>query len=146
MLARFLHDTLVRYNYENYRSKPYKRQHVELEHIEHFDTKPFMQKRSSIILRKADGLSLKKVAETLSCSEPMVNRWVKRSLEKGVGGLRNKPGQGAKPIMDSSEEEAEREAIKRGSLSVMKAKEGWQQPTGKEACRNTYRAFLSTLA
>lgn len=75
-----------------------KRQRVELEYMEYFDTRPFMQKRSSIILKKADGLSSKRVAEMLACSEPMVNRWIKRYLEKGVDGLRNKPGQGAKPI------------------------------------------------
>lgn len=123
-----------------------KRQRVELEYMEHFDTRPFMQKRSSIILKKADGLSSKRVAEMLSCSEPMVNRWVKRYLEKGVDGLRNKPGQGAKPIMDASDEEAVRNAIELDRLSVMKAKERWQQATGKEACRDTYRAFLSALA
>ncbi len=75
-----------------------KKQRVELEYIEYYAPRPYMQKRSSIILRKVDGLSSKKVAETMSCSEPMVNRWVKRYLEKGVEGLRNEPGQGAKPI------------------------------------------------
>ncbi len=123
-----------------------KKQRVELEYIEHFDSRPFMQKRSRIILCKADGLSSKKIAEMLSCSEPKVNRWVKRYLEHGVDGLRNKPGQGAKPIMDSLDEEAVRIAIEKDRLSVMKAKERWQQATGKEACRDTYRAFLSALA
>ena len=123
-----------------------KKQRVELEYIEHFDPRPFMQKRSRIILNKADGLSSKEIAEMLSCSEPKVNRWVKRYLEQGVDGLRNKPGQGAKRIMDSSDEEAVRLAIEKDRLSVMKAKERWQQATGKEACRDTYRAFLSALA
>lgn len=31
-----------------------KKQRVELEYIEHFDSRPFMQKRSRIILDKAD--------------------------------------------------------------------------------------------
>ena len=83
----------------------------------------------------------KKIAERLSCSEHKVNRWVRRYLEQGIDGLRNKPGQGAKPIMDSSDEEAVRHAIEKDRLSVMKAKERWQQATGKEACRDTYRAF-----
>ncbi len=123
-----------------------KKQRVELEYIEHFDSSPFMQKRSSIILDKADDLPSKKIAERLSCSEHKVNRWVRRYLEQGIDGLRNKPGQGAKPIMDSSDEEAVRDAIEKDRLSVMKAKERWQQATGKEACRDTYRAFLSALA
>ena len=123
-----------------------KRQRVELEHMEHFDSRPFMQKRSRIILLKARGLSSKEIAERLSCSEPKVNRWVNRYLAEGADGLRNKPGQGAKTIMDSSDEEAVRAAIEKDRLSVMKAKERWQQVTGKEACRDTYRAFLSALA
>lgn len=123
-----------------------KKQRVELEYIEQFDSKPFMQKRSRIILDKADGMPSKKIAERLSCSEHKVNRWVRRYLEQGIDGLRNKPGQGAKPIMDSSDEEAVRDAIEKDRLSVMKAKERWQQATGKEACRDTYRAFLSALA
>lgn len=104
-----------------------KKQRVELEYIEHFDSRPFMQKRSRIILDKDDGLPSKKIAERLSCSEYKVNRWVRRYLEQGIDGLRNKPGQGAKPIMDSSDEEAVRHAIEKVRLSVMKAKERWQQ-------------------
>lgn len=123
-----------------------KKQRVELEYIEHFDPREFMQKRSRIILDKAEGLPSKAIAEKLSCSEHKVNRWVNRYLEQGVDGLRNKPGQGAKPIMDSSDEGAVRDAIEKDRLSVMKAKERWQNATGKEACRDTYRAFLSALA
>ena len=123
-----------------------KKQRVELEYIEHFDPRSFMQKRSRIILDKADRLPSREIAEKLSCSEHKVNRWVKRYLEHGVDGLRNKPGQGAKPIMDTSDEEAVRQAIEKDRLSVMKAKERWQNTTGKEACRDTYRAFLSALA
>lgn len=55
MLARFLHDVKVDTTYENNRSKTYKKQRVELEYIEYFDSRPFMQKRKRIILDKADG-------------------------------------------------------------------------------------------
>ncbi|MDE5881061.1 MAG: helix-turn-helix domain-containing protein [Muribaculaceae bacterium] len=123
-----------------------KKQRVELEYMEHFDPRPFMQKRSRIVLDKADGLPSKEIADRLSCSEHKVNRWVKWYLEQGIDGLRNKPGQGAKPIMDPSDEAAVREAIEKDRLSVMKSKERWHKATGKEACRDTYRAFLSALA
>ncbi|WP_354003335.1 helix-turn-helix domain-containing protein [Paramuribaculum intestinale] len=59
-----------------------KKQRVELEYIEHFDSRPFMQKRSRIILDKADGMPSKKIAERLSCSEHKVNRWVRRYLDR----------------------------------------------------------------
>lgn len=47
-----------------------KKQLVELENIEHFDPRPFMQKRSQIILFKSQGIPSKEIAERLSCSEP----------------------------------------------------------------------------
>ena len=122
-----------------------KKQRVELEYIEHFDSRPFMQKRSRIILDKADGMPSKKIAERLSCSEHKVNRWVRRYLEQGIDGLRNKPGQGAKPIMDSSDEEAVRHAIEKDRLSVMKAKERWQQATGKEGVSRHVQGFFISL-
>lgn len=123
-----------------------KKQRVELEYTLHFDPRSFMQTRSQIVLYKADGLSSKTIAEKLSCSEHKVNRWVKRYLSDGIDGLRNKPGQGCKPIMDSSDTQAVIEAIEKDRLSVMKAKERWEQAKGKEACRDTFRAFLSALA
>lgn len=123
-----------------------KKQRVELEYVLHFDPRPFMQKRSQYILLKAEGRSSKSIAEELSSSVLTVNRWVNRYLKSGMDGLRNKPGQGAKPIMDSSDTEKVIEAIQKDRLSVMKAKERWQEATGKEACRSTFRSFLSALA
>lgn len=123
-----------------------KKQRVELEYIAHFDPRPFKQLRSRIVLLKSDGLSSRKVAEQLSVSELTVNRWVNRYLSAGADGLRNKPGQGCKPIMDSSDEAVVIEAIQKDRLSVMKAKERWQNATGKEACKSTFRSFLSALA
>ncbi len=67
-------------------------------------------------------------------------------LSAGITGLRNKPGQGCKPIMGPADESVVIEAIQKDRLSVMKAKERWQQATGKEACKSTFRSFLSALA
>lgn len=121
-----------------------KRQKMELEFTAEFDTRAFMQKRSRIILMKADGLSSREIARALSISEPLVNRWVSRYREKGFAGLRNKTEQGAKPIMDPSDEIAVREAIDKDRLSLMKAKERWQHATGKEASRSTFRNFYQS--
>lgn len=123
-----------------------KEQRVELEYAVYFDPRPFMRKRCQFILRKADGLSSKAIAEELSSSILTVDRWMNRYLKSGMEGLRNKPGQGTKPIMDSSDKEKVIEAIRKDRLSVMKAKERWQEATGKEACRSTFRSFLSALA
>lgn len=123
-----------------------RRQQVELEYATYFDSKPFMQTRCKIILMKAEGQASQNIADQLGISVPMVNRWVHRYISEGFEGLRNKPVQGAKPIMDASDEKAVREAIEKDRLSLMKAKEGWQNATGKKASRSTFRSFLSALA
>ena len=144
MLARFLHSSKAD-NYENHRSKPY--QETTCGVGIHRALRPqAVHAETKLDNIKAQGTPSKEIAERLSCSEPKFNRWVKRYLAQGVDGLRSKPGQEAKLIMDSSDKEAVRLAIEKDRLSVMKAKERWQQATGKEACRDTYRAFLSALA
>lgn len=75
-----------------------------------------------------------------------VNSWVKRFEAEGIKGLETRPGRGRKPIMDSSDEEAVRIAIENDRQSVKKAKEAWQQASGKEASESTFRSFLSALA
>ena len=49
-------------------------------------------------------------------------------------------------IIDSSDEEAVRRAIENDRQSVKKAKEAWQQASGKKASESTFRTFLSALA
>ena len=68
MLARFLHNTKVRYSYENHRSKTYQETTCELEYIEHFDSRPFMQKRSRISLTKLIPALKEDIAERLAAS------------------------------------------------------------------------------
>lgn len=122
------------------------KQRAELEYAVHFDPRVFMRKRCQYVLLKSEGRSSRSIASELTTTELTVNRWVKRYLASGLEGLHNKPGQGAKRIMDASDAEVVIEAIQKDRLSVMKAKERWQQATGKEACRSTFRSFLSALA
>ena len=48
--------------------------------------------------------------------------------------------------MDSSDEDAVHRAIENDWQGVKKAKEVWQQASGKKASESTFRAFLSALA
>ena len=75
-----------------------------------------------------------------------VNSRVKRFETEGIKGLETRPGRGRKPIMDCSDEESVRKAIENDRQSVKKAKEAWQQVSGKEASESTFRAFLCALA
>ena len=102
--------------------------------------------RCRTILLKAEGLTSKEVGVQTEQSHISVNSWVKRFETEGIKGLETRPGRGRKPIMDSSDEDAVRIAIENDRQSVKKAKEAWQQASGKKASERTFRAFLSALA
>ena len=102
--------------------------------------------RCRTVLLKSTGLTSEQVGEQTDMTHISVNSWVKRFETEGIKGLETRPGRGRKPIMDCSDEEAVRKAIENDRQSVMKAKEAWQQASGKEASESTFRAFLSTLA
>ena len=102
--------------------------------------------RCRAVLLKSSGLTSKAIGEQTEMTHISVNSWVKRFESEGIKGLETRPGRGRKPIMDSSDEKAVRIAIENDRQSVRKAKEAWQQATGKEASESTFRAFLSALA
>lgn len=102
--------------------------------------------RCRTILLKAKGLTSKEVGVQTEQTHISVNSWVKRFETEGIKGLETRPGRGRKPIMDNSDEDAVRIAIEKDRQSVMKAKEAWQQASGKKASESTFRAFLSALA
>mgnify|MGYP000487072781 CR=1 FL=1 len=101
--------------------------------------------RCRAILLKSKGLTSKKVGEQTEMTHISVNSWVKRFETEGISGLETRPGRGRKPIMDSSDEEIVRKAIENDRQSVKKAKEAWQQASGKEASASTFRAFFIRL-
>ena len=102
--------------------------------------------RCRAVLLKSQGLTSKEVGRQTEMTHISVNSWVRRFEAEGISGLRTRPGRGRKPIMDCSDEEAVRAAIEKDRQSMKKAKEAWQQASGKEASESTFRSFLSALA
>jgi transposase len=102
--------------------------------------------RCHALLLKSEGLSSVRVGEQSEMTAQSVNGWVKRFQSEGIKGLYTRPGQGRKPIMDCSDEEAVRKAIESDRQSVRSAKEEWQKTSGKEASELTFSRFLSALA
>jgi transposase len=102
--------------------------------------------RCRAILLKSECLSSAQVGEQTEMTAQSVNHWVKRFELEGIKGLHTRPGQGRKPIIDCSDEEAVRKAIEADRQSVKMAREAWQKATGKEASELTFRRFLSALA
>jgi len=105
-----------------------------------------LRMRCRAVLLKSEGLSSVQVGEQTEMTAQSVNGWVKRFESEGFKGLHTRAGQGRKPIMDCSDEEAVRKAIESDRQSVRLAKEAWQNSSGKEASDLTFRRFLSALA
>ena len=54
----------------------------------------YMVLRARIVLLSADGLEVHEIAASLSVDRQVVRRWVKRYLEAGFDGLRDRPRSG----------------------------------------------------
>ena len=102
--------------------------------------------RCKAVLLKSEGLSSKAIGQIVEMTQISVNKWVKRYLLEGISGLETRTGRGRKTIMDCSDEEAVRKAIENDRQSVNKAREAWQNASGKEASESTFKRFLSALA
>lgn len=102
--------------------------------------------RCRAVLLKSEGLSSVRVGEQTEKTAQSVNGWVKRFETEGFDGLYTRSGQGRKPIMDCSDEDAVRKAIESDRQSVRAAKEAWQTSSGKEASDLTFKRFLAALA
>lgn len=110
------------------------------------DTRHCFRMRCHAVLLKSEGKSSSKVGERVGMNEHTVNSWLKRYREEGIRGLETRPGRGRKAIMDFTDEDAVRHAIEQDRQGVNRARETWQQSSGKEASESTFKRFLSALA
>lgn len=101
--------------------------------------------RCKSILLKSLGKSASEIAEIFDVTVPTVYSWIRRYKENGIKGLETRPGQGRKPIMDCSDEDAVRKAIDEDRQSVSKAREAWEKASGKQASDITFKRFLEAL-
>jgi transposase len=106
-----------------------------------------LRMRCHAILLKAEGRTSKEVGLITGMCNISVNSWTKRFVINGINGLETQPGRGRKPIISIVEDkEAILKAIKENRQRLQTAKAEWESQSGKKVCRNTFRAFLKTLA
>jgi transposase len=99
-----------------------------------------------VILLKSEGRSSKDVGLITGMSHVSVNSWVKRFKSGGISGLRNKAGQGRKPILDSEDKQRLLESVKNHRQRLQTAKAEWESSRGKSISDSTLRRFLKVLA
>ena len=106
-----------------------------------------LRKRCQTILLKSDGRHSKDVGSIVGMSHVSVNSWLKRYKTDGILGLNIKSGRGRKPIIDKVINEAEvLEIAKKHRQRLQTAKAEWEENSGKEVSRATFRRFLKSLA
>lgn len=94
------------------------------------------------VLLKANGMSAAIVGKRVEMEQHTVNKWLGQHKTECIKGLETRPRRGRKPIMDCSNEMSARLAIEQDHQKVIKAREAWQQATGKEASDSILAALV----
>ncbi len=104
-------------------------------------------RRCFILLLKSKGLKSADIAELLGITDQSVNNWVKRYEVLGLEGLKTKPGQGRKAILNKEEDEKHVRAIIEKERQRLKlVKEELEKSCDKEFSLSTLKRFLKTLS
>ena len=105
------------------------------------------RKRCHMVLLKSQGYTSKQITAILGGCEVVVNTWLDRFEAEGVEGLRNKPGQGKKPILDAANDrERIDEAVKNNRQQLKLARVEAQEALDKEFSLKTLKRFLKKTA
>ena len=108
-------------------------------------SKSFSQ-RCHMILLKSQGRTSQEIADIFGVTFQPVNSWVKRYLESGIEGLKTRPGQGRKPILDKVQDgEKVKATIKKERQRIKLAKEELENDLGKKFSVLTLKRFLKNL-
>jgi len=118
---------------------------IQLEKGYHLGETHCFRIRCKSILLKSQGETADNIAKILEVTTPTVFSWLKRYKTDGMEGLKTQPGRGRKPIIGITDEDIIRKAIEEDRQSVSKARETWQNATGKKAGDATLKRFLSVL-
>lgn len=105
------------------------------------------RQRCQMILLKAQRLPSREVARRVGCCEVVVNTWLRRYQEHGLGGLKTRPGRGRRPILQAATDlEAVRRAVQKNRQRVSLAKAELEQELGKGFSTLTLKRFLKKTA
>ena len=104
-------------------------------------------RRCHFVLLKNQGKTSQEIADIFRITIQPVNRWCNRYLKHGIVGLQTKPGQGRKPILDKTKDEAIIKAtVQKERQRLKKAKKILENELDKSFSLKTLQRFLKTLA
>jgi transposase len=105
---------------------------------------PFRQ-RCKMVLLKSEGYSAKAIAVILGSNMASVYNWLKRFDTDGVAGLRTKPGQGRKPILEAEHLSMVRAAVEQERQRLSQARQIIEDNIGKKMSEETLTRFLKVI-
>ncbi len=104
------------------------------------------RQRCQIILLKSQHSPRRsswEVASIVGCCEVVVNNWMTRYEQEGIGGLHTKPGRGRKAILQAETDlESIRQAVRSNRQRLRVAKADLEDALGKSFSDKTLRRFL----
>ncbi len=104
-------------------------------------------KRCHYVLLKSQGRTSEEIAEIFGMTIQPVNRWCNRYLATGIEGLKTKPGQGRKPILDKDKDlSLIKERVQQERQKLKNAKALLEKDLDKSFSLKTLQRFLKTLA
>jgi transposase len=98
-----------------------------------------------MILLKSEGYTSKKISNILNTNGISVHNWVKRYERDGIEGLRTKPGQGRKRILEEDHIDIVRAAVEQERQRLSQAQKIIEQNIGKKMSNETLTCFLEVI-
>lgn len=98
-----------------------------------------------IVLLKSEGRISKEIASFLGTTEQKVNRWLWRYKQTGIKGLSIGKGRGRTSILQASDSESVKAAVKKHRQRISQAKVELEKSLRKEFSQKTLVRFLKNL-
>ena len=122
-------------------------QRQELEYGYNYGPSAVFRKRCHIILLKSAGRSSADVSAIVGMNQTSINNWVTRYESLGIAGLKNKPGQGRKPILDENRDKDQvTKAVKQERQRLGQAKSILEKELDRRFSKRTLQRFLKNLS
>ena len=116
-----------------------------LEHVYKTDSNYSFRQRCKMVLLKSAGYTAKDIAVILSSNLASVYNWLNRYDAAGIAGLRTRPGQGRKPILEEAHVNIVRAAVEQERQRLSQARQIIEENIGRKMSQETLTRFLKVI-
>ena len=120
-------------------------QRIALDKGAKYGATPSYRMRCRAILLKENAISSLIVAQQLGCCEMSINDWMKRFEQQGIEGLKVSKGRGRRNILQETDLEAVKRAIKENRQRIGLIKEDLEAELEKEFSHITLRRYVKKM-